>query len=120
MCIRDRYRERDPRAAALLPLVAGAPLVAGRWPVVAAVLEIVEERDDALVNIDFALGALAWCGGMGADATEAVFAVARTAGWLAHAGEEYTERPVRFRPRAAYTGPPVTGGQDGAPTRVSP
>jgi len=112
------YRERDPRAATLLPLVAGVPLLPGRWPVVEAILAIVEERDDALVNVDFALGALAWCGGMGADATEAVFALARTAGWLAHAGEEYTERPVRFRPRAAYTGPLVTSGQDGAPTPV--
>jgi citrate synthase len=39
------------------------------------------------------------------DAGEALFAVARSAGWLAHACEEYTEAPLRFRPRADYVGP---------------
>ncbi|WP_338071018.1 citrate/2-methylcitrate synthase [Actinomadura bangladeshensis] len=38
-------------------------------------------------------------------AGEALFAVARTAGWLAHALEEYGgRRPLR--PRAVYVGPP--------------
>jgi citrate synthase len=42
-------------------------------------------------------------------AGEAIFAVARTAGWIAHAMEEYaTNSPLR--PRAVYTGPvPATG-----------
>jgi citrate synthase len=31
-------------------------------------------------------------------------AVARTAGWIAHALEEYGEPALRFRPRALYTG----------------
>jgi citrate synthase len=31
-------------------------------------------------------------------------AIARTAGWLAHAIEEYQEVPLRFRPRALYIG----------------
>jgi citrate synthase len=31
-----------------------------------------------------------------------IFTIARTAGWLAHAIEEYGEAPVRFRPRAVY------------------
>jgi citrate synthase len=35
-----------------------------------------------------------------------VFAVARIAGWLAHALEEY-ERRTPIRPRALYTGPPA-------------
>jgi len=99
------YRERDPRAAALLPTVAGLRLVPGRWAVVEAVLALIEERLDLFVNIDFALGALVYGAGMRADATEAIFAVSRTAGWLAHAVEEYSEAPLRFRPRAAYTGP---------------
>jgi len=37
-------------------------------------------------------------------AGEAVFAVARCAGFVAHAMEEYRHR-LRFRVRAAYTGP---------------
>ena len=39
-------------------------------------------------------------------ASEAVFGVARTAGWLAHAIEEY-ERGTSIRPRAIYVGVPV-------------
>ena len=46
------------------------------------------------------LGALAFAGEMDADAGEAVFAIARCAGWLAHAMEEYAEAPLRFRIRA--------------------
>jgi citrate synthase len=38
-------------------------------------------------------------------AGEAVFAIARTVGWLAHAIEEYA-RPSPLRPRAVYLGPP--------------
>jgi len=36
-------------------------------------------------------------------AGEAVFAIARTAGWLAHALEEYA-RATPIRPRGVYTG----------------
>jgi citrate synthase len=39
-------------------------------------------------------------------AGEAVFAIARTSGWLAHALEEYAAR-TPLRPRAVYTGPPA-------------
>ena len=34
---------------------------------------------------------------------EAIFAVSRTVGWLAHAMEEYA-KPMRLRLRAAYIG----------------
>ena len=43
---------------------------------------------------------MAFAGGMAPDAGEAVFAIARCAGWLAHALEEYGEAPLRFRIRA--------------------
>ncbi|WP_262403168.1 citrate/2-methylcitrate synthase [Actinomadura sp. CNU-125] len=49
------------------------------------------------------LGAVA---GFVPGAGEAVFAVARTAGWLAHAIEEYG-RGAPLRPRAVYVGPPL-------------
>ena len=42
---------------------------------------------------------------MPADAGQTIFAVARTAGWLAHALEEYSDRPSRFRPKGLYAGP---------------
>jgi citrate synthase len=99
------YRERDPRADALVPKLYELRLLPGRRDVIQAVLAILEDRVDAPLNVDFALGALAYGTAMGLDATEAMFAVARTAGWLAHAIEEYTEEPLRFRAQAAYTGP---------------
>jgi citrate synthase len=57
-------------------------------------------------NVDFALAALVAAAGMSAGAGEAIFAVARIAGWLAHAIEEYPHR-TRYRPRAVYVGDPV-------------
>ncbi|ESU48169.1 Citrate synthase [Streptomyces sp. HCCB10043] len=56
-------------------------------------------------NIDLALAVLSVSRGMAADAGETVFAVSRTAGWIAHALEEYGERPLRIRPSGQYTGP---------------
>ena len=56
-------------------------------------------------NIDLALAVLTLSSGMAPEAGEAVFAVARTAGWIAHALEEYEERPLRLRPSGHYTGP---------------
>lgn len=55
-------------------------------------------------NIDFALAAFALLNGMDADAGETIFAVARTAGWIAHALEEYADEPSRFRPSGRYAG----------------
>jgi citrate synthase len=40
-------------------------------------------------------------------ATEAIFAIARTAGWIAHALEEYGEARLRFRAKSIYVGPPL-------------
>jgi citrate synthase len=44
---------------------------------------------------------------MPAEAATAIFAIARVAGWIAHAAEEYTESPLRFRGRAVR---PARGG----------
>jgi citrate synthase len=88
----------------LLDLLRHQAVPKGRWSVVERVLSVVEDELAVVVNIDYALGALAWVTEMDGDATEAVFSIARTAGWLAHAIEEYAEEPLRFRPRAAYIG----------------
>jgi citrate synthase len=57
-----------------------------------------------LPNVDLALGAFAEHAGMVEGATEAIFTIARTAGWIAHGLEEYRHR-LRFRGRATYVGP---------------
>jgi citrate synthase len=54
-------------------------------------------------NVDIALALLTESYEMVPNAGIVIFAVARIAGWLAHAIEEYEHR-LRFRPRAAYTG----------------
>ena len=98
------YLGTDPRAALLLDRVA---VIAS--PATAAVIDRVRhltvEATDTHPNIDFALGALAVATDMPLGATEGVFAIGRTAGWVAHVLEEYEERPLRYRPRAIYTGP---------------
>ena len=55
-------------------------------------------------NVDFALAAAAFVMDLPLGSTEAIFALARTAGWLAHALEEYSEPPLRFRARAIFVG----------------
>lgn len=52
-------------------------------------------------NIDLALGTFTRAAEMITGGGEAIFAIARTVGWLAHAIEEY-EHPTRLRLRATY------------------
>jgi len=68
------------------------------------VLEAGRRCTGAHPNVDFALAAVAFALDMPVGSTEAVFALARTAGFVAHALEEYGERPLRFRARAIFTG----------------
>jgi citrate synthase len=98
------YRGGDPRAGLLLAMVASAVPASPRLAVVDAVLAEMHRRALPEPNIDFALAVLASCAGMIRGAGEVIFAVARTAGWLAHALEEYTAS-TPLRPRAVYTGP---------------
>jgi citrate synthase len=99
------YQSGDPRAVALLALIRRAAPASVRLAVADAVLAEVRGRSLPEPNIDFALAVLAGVAGMITGSGEAVFAVARTAGWLAHALEEYARR-TPLRPRALYTGPP--------------
>jgi citrate synthase len=101
------YRERDPRADALLDLLPRAA-DPGRIAVSDAVIALAGRQDGPAPNVDFALGALSVGCGLVPGAAEAIFSLARVAGLVAHAIEEYPHR-LRFRPRAAYTGPaPLT------------
>jgi citrate synthase len=68
------------------------------------VIEVGSATAEGQPNVDFALAALAFGLDMPMGATEAVFALARIAGWIAHALEEYGETPLRFRARALYVG----------------
>lgn len=92
------YPAGDPRALALLAAFPAPPLFD-------------DIRDQARVmtgeiaNVDFALTALTTRLDLPEDAAFLLFAVARCAGWLAHALEQVQTGQL-IRPRARYIGPP--------------
>lgn len=96
------HRTTDPRHDLLFDALADHPVDEGRMDVVASVVSRTTDRIPAAPNIDLALGALTFIAGMSPDAGEVIFAIARTAGWIAHALEEYEETPIRFRPVGRY------------------
>jgi citrate synthase len=102
------YKAGDPRAVLLLTLIRRAAPQDPRLAVAQAVVTEARRRALPEPNIDFALAVLASVGGMIRGASEAVFAVARTAGWLAHAIEEYA-RDTPTRPRGIYPGRAAPG-----------
>lgn len=101
------YQTGDPRAVLLLDLIRRAAPESDRLAVAEAVLAEAKRRALPAPNIEFALAVLATVAGMSPGSGEAVFATARTAGWLAHALEEYA-RATPIRPRGVYTGPTAT------------
>jgi citrate synthase len=100
------YRDRDPRADHLLERLDDLAGGSDRARVVGAVLEAACALRLPAPNADFGLAALADVMALGGDAGTAIFTIARLAGVLAHAIEEYPHR-LRFRPRARYVGPMV-------------
>ncbi|MFB8758895.1 citrate synthase [Streptomyces nigra] len=99
------YTGEDPRARLLFTLLADLPRCE---PALAAAHDIVATaaRHTSLhANVDLALAVFTASYAMPATAGETIFAVGRTAGWIAHALEEYGERPLRMRPTGQYTGP---------------
>ena len=100
------YRGGDPRAILLLDLIRRAAPKSGQLAVADAVFAEVKQKSLPEPNIDFAIAALVRVAGMVRGAGEAIFAVARTAGWIAHALEAYSG-PGPLRPRAVYTGRPA-------------
>jgi citrate synthase len=93
------YPEGDPRAAALIEACPPSEDLA-------ALLNAVESGTGERANIDFALVAMAESLGLPRDAPFLLFAVARAAGWIAHAVEEGSGGRL-IRPRARYVGPAV-------------
>ncbi|MFJ4903045.1 citrate/2-methylcitrate synthase [Streptomyces sp. NPDC088727] len=99
------YTGEDPRATALFALLADIPRAAPALAAARDVITTTARHTPLHANVDMALAVLSVSCGMAAEAGEAVFAISRTAGWIAHALEEYGERPLRMRPIGQYTGP---------------
>jgi citrate synthase len=93
------YPSGDPRAAALLEAF---PLTPEYQAILDAVMEMAGERP----NIDFSLTALTWTLDLPDEAPFLLFAVARSAGWIAHALEQLQTGQL-IRPRARYMGPAI-------------
>jgi citrate synthase len=105
------YRVRDPRADALKAATLRLDSEAGRFAlagaVEAAALAGLKERKPSRpldVNVEFYTALLLEAVGFPPDAFTCVFAMARMAGWIAHAREQaLTGRLIR--PKSRYLGP---------------
>lgn len=88
------YPDGDPRAAAILDPIGPAP----RWR---GLFAAIYARTGLRPNLDAALVALEQHLALPDDAALAIFAMGRTAGWIAHALEQRAEGRL-IRPRTAY------------------
>ncbi|GAB3613000.1 citrate/2-methylcitrate synthase [Humibacter ginsengisoli] len=108
------YPGIDARAGILLQLVAELPEGAVVVDAVDRLAAEVLSRTGRHPNVDLALAALTIAARMPSDAGAAIFAIGRMAGWIAHALDEYGQRPLRLRPRGRYVGPDA-----GTPARTA-
>jgi citrate synthase len=98
------YPNGDPRAALLIRLAeaSGNPQ---QWALVKAACRASQQLVQELPNLDFGLVAVGRTCGLPREAPLLLFAIGRTAGWIAHALEQYASGEL-IRPRAKYVGPP--------------
>jgi citrate synthase len=96
------YPAGDPRAPPLLEVAARLPQARHARTLFA----LVDATSDAAPTCDVGLAALAAALGAPPATASGLFAVARAAGWLAHALEQRAAGYL-LRPRARYTGVPV-------------
>lgn len=103
------YPDGDPRAAALLDTFALAPCHL-------ELATVIEDLTGEKPNIDFALGAMRDSLGLPEGASLALFAIARSVGWIAHLIEQTTSGSL-IRPRARYIGAPLGESAVSSPRR---
>ncbi|WP_231114777.1 citrate synthase [Lentzea aerocolonigenes] len=90
------YQRCDPRADHLFAVLRShGELVADK---------VIAAQQQTFPNVDLALAQLGVMFEMAPDAGEAIFAIARIVGWIAHAMEEYAEPGLRFRALGVYMG----------------
>ena len=99
------YTRQDPRAAFLLDRMRQLPRYRNAIAAADGLIAAVDARAPRPANVDLALGALAIGAEMQRDAGQLIFAVARTAGWIAHIVDEYSQPALRMRPDIHYVGP---------------
>lgn len=97
------YPNGDPRAAVLIRLAEASGNLP-EWALVKAVCRASQQLVQDLPNLDFGLVAVGRTYGLPREAPLLMFAIGRTAGWIAHALEQYASGEM-IRPRARYVGP---------------
>ena len=101
------YRDGDPRGALLLDLARSVSTGRAAYRRARRVADLVTTLTGHAPNLDLGLFTLARALKLPSHAPEALFAIGRTAGWIAHVVEEIeTDRLIR--PRATYRGTPPT------------
>lgn len=98
-----RYPDGDPRFSALIDVLEAA---GGHEQVLRAahdVADLAQQRALPPPSVEFGLAAVSRAFDFVGGASEAIFAVARMAGWIAHAIEEYAN-PIPASPRFRYVG----------------
>jgi citrate synthase len=88
------YKDGDPRAAVLMQLFEEAS------PAQAAAVARAAPDD---MTLEYVVAGVGWACRISSGA---LLAIAQAAGWIAHALEE-RRNPTPYRPRLAYTGPPL-------------
>lgn len=106
------YKVKDPRAKILQGMVEKLAASRGVSPMFETALALEEAANERLgpkgvyPNVDFYSGILYSEMGIPPDQFTSVFAVARSAGWLAHWREQLSDNRI-FRPTQVYTGEPI-------------
>jgi citrate synthase len=95
------YRDGDPRAVSLLSALMKTGI---DRRLAVEIPERIKEATGAFANNDYALAVMRRALDMPQGSETAIFAIGRTAGWIAHAIEQLESRKL-IRPRARYVGP---------------
>ena len=101
------YRTMDPRATVLKRLSREVGERAGdtRWYEISEAIEKTTfEQKGLFPNVDFYAAGVYHVLGIPTDLMTPIFALARMAGWTAHAREQYADNKV-IRPGSEYVGP---------------
>ena len=96
------YPDGDPRGAELLRLATP------EGPAVTGLVALAEEQLGVRPTLDLGLAALSRALALPPGAALGLFALGRSAGWVAHALEARRDDRL-VRPRSRYTGPPPVG-----------
>ena len=101
------YKVDDARARVLRGMAKSMAEATGKtrlFEVAEAVYEAMRARTSLPVNVDFFSAVVYDALGIPPDFCTSIFAVGRTAGWIAHVMEQFADNRL-IRPRADYVGP---------------